>query len=454
MRKSLATTRMYVHIGLLLLAIVCSVLCPKSALASSNITKAEKVVDFISKGDFKSATADFNPLMKSQLTPDKFKEAWIQMTDQAGQFKARTTAREVKEKDFDTVFVSCEFEETTFDIKIIFERYGKICGLWFIPRVDADEVQYTSPVYAHKDRMDEREISIDSGEWKLPGTLSMPKGKGPFPAVVLVHGSGPNDRDETLGPNKPFRDLAEGLASQGIAVLRYDKRTKVYATKIAQSVDKLTVQNEVIDDALAAIKLLRSTEKVNPKKIFVLGHSLGGMLIPRIGKADQNIAGLIVMAGPTRPLEELILEQSIYIASLDGSPSEDEKKQMDVVRGQIANVKSPTLSSSTPASSLPLGVPASYWLDLRDYHPAESAKSLKQPMMILQGGRDYQVTKVDYDGWLKSLSDQPNVTFKLYPKMNHLFMEGEGKSAPQEYEKHIPVSKPVIDDLTAWINSH
>ncbi len=132
---------------------------------------------------------------------------------------------------------------------------------------------------------------------RLPGTLSLPLGNGPFPAVVLVHGSGPNDRDETIGPNKPFRDLAHGLASRGTAVLRYEKRTKQHPILMSLTRSSVTVKEETIDDAVAAVEVLRNHNKIVPNRIFVLGHSLGGMLIPRIAKAEAGIAGLRPGAG-------------------------------------------------------------------------------------------------------------------------------------------------------------
>src|SRR6202011_2548692 len=217
---------------------------------------------------------------------------------------------------------------------------------------------------------------IGHGKWVWPGTLSIPQGDGPFAAVLLVHGSGPQDRDETIPPNKPFRDLAWGLASQGIAVLRYEKRTKVYTASMRSEIDTLTVKEEVIDDALEAVALLRERPEIDAQQIFVLGHSLGGYLAPRIGSADPQIRGLIILAGSARPFEDVILDQMTYVLSLS-TPDPVGRQQ------ERAAVKDPTRLPAAKASDLPLNVPAAYWLDLNAYQPEKVAQTLKQPMLFL-----------------------------------------------------------------------
>jgi uncharacterized protein len=274
----------------------------------------------------------------------------------------------------------------------------------------------------------------------------MPVGPGPFPAVVLVHGSGPNDRDETVEAAKPFRDLAWGLASRGIAVLRYEKRTRQHGARLA-SAPNFTVREETVDDAVAAAALLRGSEGVDPARVYVLGHSLGAMVVPRIGGQDLKIAGFIVMAGAARPLEDLILEQVTYIASLDGTVSEEEKKQIEGLRQEVAKVK----ALQPGASGTALGAPASYWLDLKGYKPPEAATALGRPLLVLQGERDYQVTLDNFEAWKKALGDRKDVTFKSYPRLNHLFIEGEGKSGPAEYQKPGHVAEAVVADIAGWI---
>jgi hypothetical protein len=277
----------------------------------------------------------------------------------------------------------------------------------------------------------------------------MPAGDGPFPALVLVHGSGPNDRDETILGNKPFKDLALGLASRGIAVLRYDKRTKVYPARLG-AVANFTVTQEVLEDALAAVKTLRAQPRIDPARVFVLGHSLGGMLIPRIAAGDPSLAGLIVMAGAARPLEQAILEQTQYIATADGKISPEEQTQIDDAKKLVETVHALTPEDAT-SSRLIAGAPASYWLDLRGYDAPTAAKTVAQPMLVLQGERDYQVTMDEFARWKSALAGRSNVTFHSYPALNHLFIGGTGKSLPAEYETPGHVDEAVLRDIVDWI---
>lgn len=210
-----------------------------------------------------------------------------------------------------------------------------------------------------------------------------------------------------------------------------------------------TVKEETIDDALAAIELLRSIDGVDAERIFVLGHSLGGMLAPRMATHDSRIAGLIILAGVTRSLADLVLEQTIYLASLDGTIDSDEAAGIEEIRGQGERVKKLEISDG----ELVLGAPKTYWQDLAGYNPAAMAQSLTVPMLILQGERDYQVTMVDFKGWTDALQKRDNITLKSYPALNHLFISGSGKSTPIEYKEPGNVAQVVIEDIAAWIKS-
>lgn len=413
------------------------------------IDQGKKFVDLIAKGEFSRAVENFDSVMTRAMPEEKLKQVWQTVVKQAGRFKKQTGARTEILPKYEIVYITCQFEKGPLDVKVVFNREKQITGLWFVPT----QKEYAPPDYVELNSFKEKDVVIGQDDWSLPGTLAIPDGKSPFPAVVLVHGSGPNDRDESIGPNKPFRDLAWGLASQKIAVLRYEKRTKVHSQKLSHFNGKFTVKEETIDDALAAVGLLRGLEGIDEQKIFVLGHSLGGMLAPRIGMEDSKIAGLIIMAGTTRPLEEVILEQVNYIISIDGKVTDDEKTRLEEIQKAMEKIKQLEESGSGSSRENLLGAPPEYWLDLRQYDPTQTARGIQHPMLMLQGGRDYQVTEKDFEGWKKALSLRKEVKFKLYPALNHLFIEGAGKSTPAEYSQAGHVAKYVIDDIATWIKN-
>ncbi len=416
--------------------------------------RALALVENLNRGDYAAATAYFDRTMKLALPESKMKEIWEALPAQTGAFKEISGTRSETAEQYRIIFVTCAFENGAIDVRVVFNPKGKIAGLFFQSAQAGDNSasSYEPPGYVQQNAFQEREVTVGSGEWELPGTLTLPNGNGPFPAVVLVHGSGPNDRDETIGPNKVFKDLAWGLASRGIAVLRYDKRTYVHAAKFVEKVTAtLTVQEETIDDALAALQLLYNTEPIDPQRVYLLGHSLGAALAPRIAAQDSQIAGLIILAGITRPLEDVVLEQVAYLAGLDGEVNKTDQEDIEGLQTQVARVKAPDLSAKTAAADLPLSIPAVYWLDLRDYQPAEAAKELPIPMLILQGERDYQVTMQDFAGWQTALSGRDNVTFKSYTLLNHLFIAGTGQPNPQEYNVSGHMAEEVIVDISNWI---
>lgn len=415
-------------------------------------TAALDFVNLLAEGKYDQAVSQFDPTMLEVLPAQKLEETTEQIKASYGDFLDAVKFTSTEESGYQIVYVTYAFQKGMLDIKIVFDDTGKIAGLYFTNPNSANAVSYRSPSYANADRFSEKEVTVGSGDWELPGTLSIPAGDGPFPAVILVHGSGPNDRDETIGPNKPFRDLAEGLASRGIAVLRFEKRTKQYPQELIAEFPQMTVQEESIDDALAAIRLLQDTPEIDAEQIYILGHSLGGTLAPRIAEQSDNLAGLIILAGAARPLEDLLVEQTGYLVNLDGTVTPQEDEQMTELQALVAQIKDPNLSVETAPGYL-MGAPASYWLDLREYDPAQTAANVDVPMLILQGDRDYQVTQQDLLRWKQALDGKANVLFKEYPTLNHLFIPGTGQSTPAEYELAGHVSRDVVEDIEGFITT-
>ena len=202
--------------------------------------------------------------------------------------------------------------------------------------------------------------------------------------------------------------------------------------------------------------LLAKMPEINKKQIYVLGHSLGGMLAPRIAAEDPQVAGIIILAGTARPLEKVVVEQVKYIAGLTAPQTPEDKKQIEKAEAIAAQVESPSLKPDDIVDFFGAPIPGSYFLDLRTYDPGKVAAGLKIPILVLQGGNDYQVTNADFEIWKKALANDPRATFKFYPDYTHLFMPGAGTgpASPEDYAVAGNVSEDVITDIAKWIKAN
>jgi len=308
--------------------------------------------------------------------------------------------------------------------------------------------------------MNEEKITIGT-EYQLNGLLTIPAaGAAPFPAVVLVHGSGPNDMNEKVGKNFPFRDLAEGLARQGIAAIRYDKRTCIYGKKLAKSgkLNNFTVKEETIEDAVFAANLLRKDSRIDPKKIFILGHSLGGMLAPRIDAEGGNFAGLIIWAGSPRKLEEILMEQQDEVLKTSNAIMKW------IINRQIRKPREKFhkmyYMSDEEAIATPLFNKYNtvyYWKEMGEKSAVNYLKNLIKPVLVMHPGDDFHVSlEKDFEKYKELLMHNSNAVFKLYPGLNHLFMPtvyGDIKKFRKEYQKPQKVNENVINDIVNWIKT-
>jgi dienelactone hydrolase len=407
------------------------------------------LINDISEGNYKDAVDNYKytDKMKEVISEAFYKnQFWKILLANYGEFNAIKNTATLKQDIYEILVVPVDFKNAFVSINIVFEE-ELIAGI-NISKVDMKET-------IKDDAVNEKGIEVTFGEkdWELPGTLLLPGDKENPPIVILVHGSGPNDRNETIGPNAPFRDIALELANKGIGTFRYDKRTYVYQNKFLNSNTKLTPFEETINDAVLAAEFLKSNNLTSKSDIYILGHSLGGYLIPQIADNSRDIKGYIIICGSVTPMEDLIVKQYEYIYSLDGNIDDNEKKSIDTLKKQRDNIKSLRSDSVLDKSEL-LGVEKEYWLYLKDYNSAVEAKKISEPVLILQGDRDYQVTTDEYNLWKESLKEVSNVSFMLYPKLNHLFMTGDGLSTPQEYMLKGSVDTKVINDIANWINTN
>ena len=298
---------------------------------------------------------------------------------------------------------------------------------------------------------EEREVTFSSAGLSFPATLTIPASRpGKVPAVVLVHGSGPHDRDESIGPNKPFRDLAAGLSAAGIATLRYDKRTFAFRGKT--DLRAITLDGEVIDDAVAALEYLRTQPGIDPGRVYVLGHSLGGTAAPMIAARVPWLRGVVLMAAAVRPLDELIFEQTARGLELANTSSDEIKTRVDGLKAQFRRVR----TGEAPDDEMVFFAPARYWRDLFGRDPLKAVRELRVPVLVLQGGKDIQVGKADYDLIVGALSGRPADAreFHWFPTLNHLMMQVEGDPTGAEYGRAGAVAPEVISAVSAWIGKH
>jgi dienelactone hydrolase len=408
---------------------------------------ARKALDLLLAQKYPEFIGLLSPLAKEKLTPEFLRDHVGPEIKGFG--TVGSVGNPVSAKDGGNTLISypVKFSHVTVNVQFTLNGSGQVAGLYFRPVSAPLPALWKRPAYSRPDSFSEREVTVGSDPWKLGGTLLIPVGKGKFPGVVLVHGPGALDRDETIYSNRMFRDLAEGLASRGIAVLRYDKRTKIYGEKMSDM--DFTIQDETVDDALKAVALLRQQPEVDAARVYVAGHSLGGYISPRIASRDGKLAGLIFLAANARPIEDVALEQNEYMVSMGKNPPPEVLKRLDELRAEVAKVKRLQPGRSNPPVAM--GLPSAYLLDLKTYDAAAQAKRLAVPMLFLQGERDFQVNMKDFGIWKSALGGRGNVRFISYPGLNHLFLMGAGPGNPAEYRNAGNVDGAVVAAIAAFI---
>ena len=296
-------------------------------------------------------------------------------------------------------------------------------------------------------------------KYPLKGILTLPDNiTEPVPAVVLVHGSGSSNMDEKVGKITPFKDLAEGLAKQGVACVRYNKRSFSYGFKMVMDKKNIvTVKEETIDDAIMAANLLKNDSRIDTSKVFILGHSMGGMLAPRIDAEGGNFRGLILMAGSPLPMEKIMLIQlEEQLAEMKGLTKKIISKQLDKFTALFEGLYELT-DEAAKATKIGNGVTLYYFKEMGQPSVEDYLNKTDKPMLIMQGEKDFQVrADRDYAAYQKILVGRSNVTFKLYPGLSHAFVPATYEDismAKKEYsiEKHI--GDDVISDIANWIKS-
>lgn len=420
---------------------------PKSSIAPSGTcsTQAEAFYDGLAKGDPTDAMSNFDRAMRARLNA----RALIGIWQDLGKIQSRSRAHEAPNNDPGKIAFRLRFESSDFIATLSCGPDGKFDDFELVPLLRPLPPPDASSAF--------RETRVELGEpaTSLTATLVMPAGQGPFPGVVLVGGAGIHDGDETFGFIKPLRDVAHGLAAHGIASLRYDKPG--FDHPLAFIAKPYTIDDEYTEPALEAVAFLLATPRIDSRRVFVLGHSQGGEMAPRIALRDKSIAGLILLAAPAHTLSQYFervrqsTDRLVRLYPQYATQIRQNAATTEATRKWLAQADPKHLEALGPD-----GAPASYWLGLRDYKAEvlTVAKALSQPMLILQGGRDDSVSpKEDFGAWKRALAGNSRITFKEYPTLSHLMTFVNDPPSAADYEKPVHVAPEVIDDIARWIKT-
>jgi fermentation-respiration switch protein FrsA (DUF1100 family) len=297
---------------------------------------------------------------------------------------------------------------------------------------------------------DAEEVTFESGAITLAGTLTVPKGEGPWPAVVLITGSGAQDRDENSpGPGGLklgiFRTIADTLTPRGIAVLRYDDRG------VGGSGGSLADAglSGLVGDVEAAVRYLRGRPEIDASRVALIGHSEGGIIAPIISAGDREIAAIVLMAGTAAPIDAVILEQSIEMALAAGGDSADvERARQSTTRLMEA------IREGREPEDVELSPGLQKWLrEHIEHDPIATIKEVRAPVLIVNGGQDIQVAP-EHARRLGAALDEaghPDNEVRIFPNLNHLFAVSRGEGLAEYVDPDAEVDPAFLSYMADWL---
>lgn len=424
---------------------------PASAQDAGNdrIVRAQLLLEKLQQADTDSVYEHMDDKMKAGIQPAQLKSMWQMLVMQMGEYGGAEDWQYVRAINMDIVTARLSFRAMDLTYSCTYDGQGRLAGLFFTPapaKTTADEDADASCDFT------EKSMTVVTDGFELGATLTLPRGVDNPPCVILVHGSGPNDRDETIMQNKPFRDIAEGLAACGVASLRYDKRTYACAEAMGKFAGEIDLDFEVVDDVLSAYRLLcGSGSLVDTSRIFVVGHSLGGMLVPRILSRERGLRGGVMMSANATRLDSVMLYQIGYLSAMQPGAVSAEAEALVRSVENISRYGTDGFDCSIPA---PAGTTMHYWQDILSYNQVEAAVAVAQPLLVLGCKGDYQVPPAEMEKWRKALGAKGNVSFKEYDGLSHIYMEAGEKPSPADYMKKSHVPQYVMEDIAEFVRNN
>lgn len=412
----------------------------KLDVTSENIEMVTTAVgNALKDQDTKTVISYLSKETKKDVSDEKIKTAWNSLMADAGSF-VDMEVQTYRPDDRNLGYVLYNYENKTLKLMLRFDDNMEIDRIVINP-VHEEIAPVTTEEFT------ETVVKVGYGNM-LDGMLTVPNGVENPPVAILVQGSGSSNLNEEIYGNKPFEDIAHGLAKQGIASIRYDKR--YYAYPEWDGVRETSLDWEYFNDFSSVVHQLEDMP-VNHNQIYVIGHSQGGMLAPRLAYDHPEVKGIISLAGSPRGLEEIIKDQQLNALLDQGYKMEELEGQVKSIDDNIVKIQA--LTEETADDYVVWNFPLSYWYQMNQSRAKNYFDELKCDVLILQGEEDFQVFfDNDYEEWKKLSEGKGNVMFKSYPGLNHLFMPTiEGTT--EDYQVPATINQDVIDDMANWINN-
>ncbi|MCE2740307.1 MAG: dienelactone hydrolase family protein [Sphingobacteriales bacterium] len=410
--------------------------------------KGFEIVKMLSTKQFEAISKQVDSAYQSSYPAYVLEKDWAELTGTYGQYKSAKPVNYEVSPYYHFIAFKIQFEYLPYIFNISFNSAGKIIYISFM---EAHKI-YVAPDYCEVSKFLERKITVVNGMYELPGILSAPAAPGKKPLVIILPEAGPTDKDGSYEENKPYKDLAWGLASKGFAVFRYEKRSNnygIFLLKDKAAYEKFTPREDLLDDLYKIIDSLKTMDDINPEKIFILGHGQGGMLAPLIAKERKEVAGVIMMGANAKRTQEMMIDQYKYLSKV----TPEKKAEYEAQTRNAIRSMNKKLNPLTEHHLMPYDVQATYWIWLNQYPHLDISKRLNKPQFVMHGERDYQANMENYELWKKTLEKNKKATIKLYPRLNHLFYAGDTQSTYSEYYLKSNIPENVIIDISNWLSN-
>lgn len=418
--------------------------------------QAEEIVTALSEEAHEHVVSQFTTEFKSEFTegyPPSFElylspepepllsEHWDGLTALYGSFEEIDSIDSQSDDAETDVTVNLEFQKQTHPIRLTLTPAGEISDLTFVSG-------YEPPEYLDESTFEERDVTVETDDLDLGGTLTVPDNDEDIPGVVLLHGAGGTDRDYTAGANKILKDLAWGLADQGIASLRYDKRN--FVTDVPP--EEFDLESVVVDDAVEAVDRLADVEGVDSDRIAVAGHSLGGTCSTYIAERHDEVAGIVNLDGPSVGSVTDVLFGSIQEHwEQQDKLSEYGREQLEKVESEAERIENGNIE---PDETL-FGQHGA-WIQSYDCYTddwLDATASLTIPRFIVVTGRHVPNQAAHWEETIRAEMDETDTKIAFYEDMNHYFQRGDERGSFLEPIKvRKPPAETVVSDVAEWIS--